>query len=601
MLKQKEQLLKLSLEQHAALQAAVSESFSILEPMARVSAALASHNLSNVEPTSKPMVRSADSTPRLSSKVVALGDVPEFEQLSATPDEHSDLSSEITHQLTESEKHGPNGTESKAEASTGRNHLSPIESVTASANESPGGSQSLGTERPKRSSKFSKATTVGVLLGKAGESKRQQELLHVITHYIDYVAGGLVLINSFALMLQLELEGRQLAYQIGMPQGDNFEDVLPVFRVVDSVFVFIFFAELLLRIFVERTKFLKDVANWLDTVLVVGGLVDIFVSMNAQSEDVATLRFVTALKAFRAIRMVRSFRFFRGLRGLVKACQCCLPSLCWSMVLLAVFMCMGGLIMGNLLQDFIKDESNAMEDRQWVWQHYGTCYRATYTLYEMTFAGNWPVNARPVLEKVSHAFVIFYLLYITIIVFAVIRVISAIFLKDTLDEAHNDAQQLVLDRLKKKADYVQRLEGLFRTIDDSGQGMITEERLQEMLDNPKVKAYLQTLEIDVHEGHALFHLLDNGDGEVTLEEFTGGLMRCKGPARAIDAVALHSDLRQLDAKMNKLIVHLKESRIIRSKSRSHHGAGRRSQAEHMKVFRLDPAAELRFTNKASDT
>ena len=33
--------------------------------------------------------------------------------------------------------------------------------------------------------------------------------------------------------------------------------------------------------------------------------------------------------------------------------------------------------------------------------------------------------------------------------------------EDTLDEAHNDAQQLVLDRLKKKADYVQRLEGLF--------------------------------------------------------------------------------------------------------------------------------------------
>ena len=30
-----------------------------------------------------------------------------------------------------------------------------------------------------------------------------------------------------------------------------------------------------------------------------------------------------------------------------------------------------------------------------------------------------------------------------------------------MDEAHNDAQQLVLDRLKKKADYVERLEGLF--------------------------------------------------------------------------------------------------------------------------------------------
>ena len=43
--------------------------------------------------------------------------------------------------------------------------------------------------------------------------------------------------------------------------------------------------------------------------------------------------------------------------------------------------------------------------------------------------GNWPTNVRPILDKVSHAFVIFYLLYITVIVFAVIRVISAIFLK----------------------------------------------------------------------------------------------------------------------------------------------------------------------------
>ena len=37
------------------------------------------------------------------------------------------------------------------------------------------------------------------------------------------------------------------------------------------------------------------------------------------------------------------------------------------------------------------------------------------------FAGNWPTNARPVLDKVSHGFVVFFLVYITIIVFAVIR------------------------------------------------------------------------------------------------------------------------------------------------------------------------------------
>lgn len=35
--------------------------------------------------------------------------------------------------------------------------------------------------------------------------------------------------------------------------------------------------------------------------------------------------------------------------------------------------------------------------------------------------------------------------YVTLIVFAVIRVISAVFLKDTLEAAQNDAEALVLD------------------------------------------------------------------------------------------------------------------------------------------------------------
>eukprot|EP00438_Fugacium_kawagutii_P012502 Skav212710 [mRNA] locus=scaffold113:89536:95923:- [translate_table: standard] len=78
---------------------------------------------------------------------------------------------------------------------------------------------------------------------------------------------------------------------------------------------------------------------------------------------------------------------------------------------------------------------------------------------KITFAGNWPTNARPVMEKVSHAFVIFFVLYITVIAFAVIRVISAVFLKDTLDAAQNDAEHLVVDRLRKKAEYVEKCPG----------------------------------------------------------------------------------------------------------------------------------------------
>mmetsp|Transcript_22864 Transcript_22864/g.52962 ORF Transcript_22864/g.52962 Transcript_22864/m.52962 type:complete len:100 (+) Transcript_22864:2-301(+) len=97
--------------------------------------------------------------------------------------------------------------------------------------------------------------------------------------------------------------------------------------------------------------------------------------------------------------------------------------------------------------------------------------------------------------------------------------------------------------------------------------MITEDRLATILSNPKVVAYFQTMDLDVHESRVLFHLLDNGDGEVTLEEFIDGIMRCKGPARAIDQVAMHSELKQLDAKVGYLVRMFRREKKKRQEQR----------------------------------
>ena len=35
----------------------------------------------------------------------------------------------------------------------------------------------------------------------------------------------------------------------------------------------------------------------------------------------------------------------------------------------------GTLVLGNLLQDFIVDDSQNLEDRNWIWNRYGTAYR----------------------------------------------------------------------------------------------------------------------------------------------------------------------------------------------------------------------------------
>eukprot|EP00435_Cladocopium_sp_Y103_P054949 s1214_g18.t1 len=220
--------------------------------------------------------------------------------------------------------------------------------------------------------------------------------------------------NSMVMMLELEMEGRAVGLQLGLGDGSTWvlEEVEPTFQGLDTAFVYIFLVELLFRILAEGRNFFCDVANWFDTVLVLVGLVDVWIIVpvttggTTDPQNIVMMRLFRAVKCLRAIRMVRTFRLFRGLNLLVKACQCFLPSLGWSMVLLFVFMSMGTLIMGNLLRSFVEDPSNLFEDRVWIWNRYGTAYRAMYTLYEVTFAGNWPTNARPVLEKVSHAFVL---------------------------------------------------------------------------------------------------------------------------------------------------------------------------------------------------
>jgi len=382
-----------------------------------------------------------------------------------------------------------------------------------------------------------------------------------VMKYLDTVASFLVFLNALVMLLEFEMSGRETGQNLGRSDGAYYSDERGIFRSLGITFDSLFAIELLLRIVASGWLFLQDVANMFDSVLVFAGLAEHFLLLIIPDDPLSS-QLMRALSSIRAVRMLRAFRFSQGLKLLLNACQAFLMSLVWSMVLLGVVMVVASLMIGNLLQGYLQNDAVSLEDREFIWRLYGTAYRSWYTLYEITFAGNWPTMARPVLDKVSHGFVIFFVLYITVIVFALIRVITAVFLKDTLDAANNDAELRMADGLRKKAEYVEKLEGIFKAIDDGGDGMITEERLTYIMDNPKVKAYFQTLDVDVHEGAALFHILDDGDGECTLEEFIGGILRCKGPARAIDQVAMMADLRLLDKKLSKLIHALHDNSII---------------------------------------
>merc|ERR1711972_1222790 len=108
---------------------------------------------------------------------------------------------------------------------------------------------------------------------------------------------------------------------------------------------------------------------------------------------------------------------------------------------------------------------------------------------------------------------------------------------------------MVQEKIKNKENYIKKLKSLFMAVDVNGTGRLGLDEFVAVLTNPRVKTWMQILELDVHDAQALFSLIDDGDGEVTFDEFITGLMRLKGNASTMDTVTI---MRSTDMALKEL-------------------------------------------------
>ncbi|CAK9106609.1 Voltage-dependent T-type calcium channel subunit alpha-1G, partial [Durusdinium trenchii] len=250
-----------------------------------------------------------------------------------------------------------------------------------------------------------------------------------------------------------------------------------------------------------------------------------------------SLRVVKLMRIVRTLRIVKTLTMFRQLRLLVGTCVASIGALFWSMVLLLVLKLGFALIICQALQGFIMDPA-AAGLRLEMNNLYGSFLKALYTMFEVTHSGSWPAVVRPVIEKVSPWYAAFFLTYLTLVVFAVIRVVTALFIKETLASAANDADMVMEDARRAAAETNLKLEELFLEADTDGDGNLTLEEFVATMSLPSVKRFLQSLDVSIRDVGPLFDILDDGDGAINATEFCDGLLRLKGQARAIDMVVL---------------------------------------------------------------
>eukprot|EP00929_Paragymnodinium_shiwhaense_P119018 TRINITY_DN90904_c0_g1_i1.p1 TRINITY_DN90904_c0_g1~~TRINITY_DN90904_c0_g1_i1.p1 ORF type:complete len:768 (-),score=190.65 TRINITY_DN90904_c0_g1_i1:151-2454(-) len=368
----------------------------------------------------------------------------------------------------------------------------------------------------------------------------------------DVMVGLLIVANTAAMSLQLEYRGHILHEELetgcrGRTCGIHSEALDIGFDVLEQIFTAFFALELTVRLAANGIGYLKTIANALDAAVVLTSSVDAWraflpASNTEKTSNVAVLRLMRLAKLAKVLRVMRVMNAFKSLRVLVSAVAASVGALAWSMLLLFIFEIIGAIFLAQVLQAFIEDESEPMDTREWVWSRFGTWSHSMFTIFEITMSPGGFVQYRQLYDKVHPLFGVFLAIYVCLVTFAVVRVITAMFLKATLAASDHDEMTTVRSKIHDRIAYTRRLE---KKVDVNGDGCLDKSELQRWLKTKRMQEWLEDVDLTESGIDRLFEALDRGDRQIYFSDFVDALVRMSTQQKArpeLAGLTLKSDM-----------------------------------------------------------
>merc|ERR1712061_39441 len=105
-----------------------------------------------------------------------------------------------------------------------------------------------------------------------------------------------------------------------------------------------------------------------------------------------------------------------------------------------------------------------------AFDYFGTITRGMFTMFEITF-GDWVPCGRVLKERIDEWFGLFILVYRMLVGFAMMKVITGIFLHETFKVAATDDDIMIMEKVRQTKKHVKKMQLLFEEADDSGDGV----------------------------------------------------------------------------------------------------------------------------------
>ncbi|CAK9054036.1 Zinc transporter ZupT [Durusdinium trenchii] len=376
----------------------------------------------------------------------------------------------------------------------------------------------------------------------------------------EFVIATIMTLNVLWMALELQVYGYFDAYDSGLvsnfivpPEERSLCDTLLLAG--DLLFAALFVIDVSLRMVFLKFQFWKHWINYLDLIVTILSVCEVVIAL--LPIDAFFFRLVRFGKLFRTLRMMTMTSILSSLQLLTKCLTASVDMLFWTFCLLTFMQCVAGIALSTLCRPFIIDENQPQDVRESIFKYYGTFTRSILTMFEVLFA-NWGPPCRALTDNVSEWFSLFFLFYRCVIGFAVLNVVGAVFVQQTMKMANSDEELAFRQKERETANYARKVRKLFSHMDDSGDGALSHDEFAKLVSSPKLKFWMSQLELEYHDLLSLFEFLDNGDGQITLTEFIEGSTRLRGSAKALDVWRLETKVELLSEEILK-VLHAKET------------------------------------------
>jgi hypothetical protein len=182
-------------------------------------------------------------------------------------------------------------------------------------------------------------------------------------------------------------------------------------------------------------------------------------------------------------------------------------------------------------------------DKPELGYYYGSLSRALLSLFEaFTGGADWDNLVQPLIRDIHPILGVAFAFYIAFAVFAMMNVVTGVFVESALVSARQDQDVELINCLSEVFNNTDA--------DEDNDGMISREEFDRLILEAKMQPVLDAIDVAVSEAQGLFELIDvDSSGMVSKDEFMMGCLRLRGNAKAMDLATLMYDNRRFSNVM----------------------------------------------------